>query len=45
MTSDINEVVAIGANENLPSTASDSLVSPAGTGVKSAVAANVMQRT
>jgi hypothetical protein len=40
VTSDINEVVAIGANENLPSTASDSLVSPAGTGVKSAVAAN-----
>ena len=40
VTSDINEVVAIGANENLPSTASDSVVSPAGTGVKSAVAAN-----
>jgi hypothetical protein len=44
MTSDINEVVAIAANENLPwidsSTASDSLVSAAGTGVKSTIAAN-----
>lgn len=44
MTSDVNEVVAIAANENLSwivsSTATDSLVSAAGTGVKSAVAAN-----
>ena len=44
MTSDINEVVAIAANENLSwiasSTATDLLVSAAGTGVESALAAN-----
>ncbi|MEP6575896.1 MAG: hypothetical protein ABJB85_05665 [Nitrososphaerota archaeon] len=44
MTSDINEVVAIAANENLSwivsSAATDSLVSAAGAGVKYAVAAN-----
>ena len=44
MTSVKNDVVAIGANENLlwniSSAATDSLISAAGTGVKSAIAAN-----
>ena len=44
LTSVKNDVVATGANENLPwnvsSTATDSLISAAGTGVKFAVAAN-----
>lgn len=44
MTSVKNDVVATGANENLPwnvsSTATDSLISAAGTGVKSAIVAN-----
>ena len=44
LTSVKNDVVATGANENLlwnvSSTATDSLISAAGTGVKSAVAAN-----